>query len=122
MSTFCGRRLTTRDQRYRGLIFHDLRRTAARNLRRAGIPESMIMKIGGWRTTSVFHRYAIVDRRDMATAMRQFEAYEASKGRICRTFQEKQNAESENTKSEFGHSLGTIDDFQASDNPEKKLQ
>src|SRR5207245_2468868 len=40
-----------------GLIVHDLRRSAARNLRKAGIAETLIMKIGGWKTESVFRRY-----------------------------------------------------------------
>jgi integrase len=59
-----------------GLLFHDLRRTAARNLRRAGIAEGVIMKIGGWRTRSVFERYAIVDQNDIAAAMKKFQASE----------------------------------------------
>ena len=36
--------------RWEGLIFHDLRRTGARNLRRLGVSEGVIMQIGGWRT------------------------------------------------------------------------
>jgi hypothetical protein len=44
-----------------------------RNLRRAGIPETVIMKIGGWRTRSVFERYAIVSRTDIADAMRKLQ-------------------------------------------------
>jgi integrase len=62
--------------KYTGLIFHDLRRTAARNLRRAGISETVIMKIGGWKTRSVFERYAIVSRTDIVDAMRMLQQTE----------------------------------------------
>jgi integrase len=56
-----------------GLLFHDLRRTAARNLRAAGVPEEVIMRIAGWRTSSVFKRYAIVDQKDIRAALQQLE-------------------------------------------------
>lgn len=56
-----------------GLLFHDLRRTAARNLRRAGVAEGVIMKIGGWRTRSVFERYAIVSQADISDAIHKLE-------------------------------------------------
>jgi integrase len=44
-----------------GRILHDFRRTAARNLERAGVPRSTAMRMVGHKTESVYRRYAIVD-------------------------------------------------------------
>jgi hypothetical protein len=51
------------------LIVHDLRRSGARNLHDACVDETVIMKIGGWKTRSVFIRYGIVATKDIENAM-----------------------------------------------------
>jgi integrase len=48
---------------YPGKLFHDFRRTAVRNLERAGAPRSMAMKMIGHRTETIYRRYAIEDEK-----------------------------------------------------------
>jgi integrase len=70
-----------------GLLFHDLRRTGVRNLRRLGVSETIAMKISGHKTSAMFRRYDIDDESDLRE--------------VARKLDEKQ-------KSNFGHSLAIV--------------
>ena len=60
-----------------GRLFHDLRRTAVRNMIRAGVPQSVAMSITGHRTISTFIRYNITSIEDMREAIHRTVAAHA---------------------------------------------
>lgn len=58
-----------------GRLLHDCRRSAVRNLVRAGVPDVVVQRLTGHRTRSVFDRYNITSEADRAEAGRRLQAF-----------------------------------------------
>ncbi|HVO13319.1 MAG TPA: site-specific integrase [Vicinamibacteria bacterium] len=58
-----------------GLLFHDLRRSAVRNLIRAGVDQQTAMLVSGHKTATMFRRYNILTAEQTAAALVQVDTW-----------------------------------------------
>jgi integrase len=81
-----GRQIKSFDRGFRAaakrakvnLIPHDLRRGAARNLERAGVPRGVAMELCGWKTEAMYRRYNVVAHSDLAEGVAKLAAYQGA--------------------------------------------
>ena len=67
-----------REAKLGGRIPHDFRRTAVRNLERAGVPRSTATRLTGHKTEAVYRRYAIVDSAMLREGVAKLAAFHAA--------------------------------------------
>ncbi len=73
LSMYTAWRRACREAGLPGRLLHDFRRTAVRNLERAGVSRSAAMAMIGHRTESIYRRYSIVDETVLREAAEKLE-------------------------------------------------
>jgi len=91
-----------------GLLLHDCRRSAVRNLVRAGVSEKVVRAISGHKTRSVFDRYNIVDERDLADATAKLEQHMAAATGTVRAQYQQLRGEQGSDAAESAETLATV--------------
>ena len=69
-----------REAKVPGRLFHDLRRSAIRNMEAAGVPRSAAMRISGHKTEAMYRRYAVTSTADLRQALERVEAFREGVG------------------------------------------
>lgn len=58
-----------------GRLFHDLRRSAVRDMIRAGVPQAVAKGVSGHKSNAIFERYNIISDADHREALQRTQAH-----------------------------------------------